>query len=266
MKKNSVFIFVVLIFLCIPVVVNAHPGRTDANGCHYCRTNCAKWGLSNGEYHCHNNSSSNTETIVKQKSSDNSIKSIIIDGEKITISESMIYQTTKDKLDIIVIPNSEYAEHEIDNTSLSVGENNITIKVTAENGNVKKYNLKVIREELSNNTNVSIKVDNEVIDFNVDKPNITVSSETENLDYSYILEDKNSTLKVTGDKNLKTGENIVTFTVTSQDNTQKDYVLIVNKSENIGAVVFTIAVLSLAGVAGYKYQKKKKQISNASNY
>lgn len=79
----------------------------------------------------------------------------------------MIYQTTKDKLDIIVIPNSEYAEHEIDNTSLSVGENNITIKVTAENGSVKKYNLKVIREELSNNTNVSIKVDNEVIDFNV---------------------------------------------------------------------------------------------------
>lgn len=49
----------------------------------------------------------------------------------------MIYQTTKDKLDIIVIPNSEYAEHEIDNTSLSVGENNITIKVTAENGSVK---------------------------------------------------------------------------------------------------------------------------------
>lgn len=39
MKKNSVFICVVLIFLCIPVVVNAHPGRTDANGCHYCRTN-----------------------------------------------------------------------------------------------------------------------------------------------------------------------------------------------------------------------------------
>lgn len=58
----------------------------------------------------------------------------------------------------------------------------------------------------------------------------------------------------------------IEFTVTSQDNTQKDYVLIVNKSENIGAVVFTIAVLSLAGVAGYKYQKKKKQISNASNY
>ena len=58
----------------------------------------------------------------------------------------------------------------------------------------------------------------------------------------------------------------IEFTVISEDNTQKDYVLIVNKSENVGAVFLTITVLSLAGVAGYKYQKKKKQISNASNY
>lgn len=79
------------------------------------------------------------------------------------------------------------------------------------------------------------------------------------MNYSYVLEDINSTLKVTGDKNLKTGENIVTFKVVAEDNTQRDYILIVNKSENVGAVFLTITVLSLAGVAGYKYQKKKKQ-------
>ncbi|PIR83922.1 hypothetical protein COU18_00710 [Candidatus Kaiserbacteria bacterium CG10_big_fil_rev_8_21_14_0_10_51_14] len=38
----------------IPAVVYAHPGNTDASGCHTCRTNCPKWGLSTGEYHCHN--------------------------------------------------------------------------------------------------------------------------------------------------------------------------------------------------------------------
>lgn len=32
----------------------AHPGRTDISGCHTCRTNCSSWGLSTGEYHCHN--------------------------------------------------------------------------------------------------------------------------------------------------------------------------------------------------------------------
>ena len=30
-----------------------HPGRTAADGCHYCRTNCEKWGEVEGERHCH---------------------------------------------------------------------------------------------------------------------------------------------------------------------------------------------------------------------
>ncbi|MDO8557272.1 MAG: YHYH domain-containing protein [Candidatus Jorgensenbacteria bacterium] len=35
-------------------IVLAHPGSTDSSGCHTCRTNCPNWGLSYGEYHCHN--------------------------------------------------------------------------------------------------------------------------------------------------------------------------------------------------------------------
>ncbi len=30
-----------------------HPGGTDRNGCHICRTNCSRWGLRPGERHCH---------------------------------------------------------------------------------------------------------------------------------------------------------------------------------------------------------------------
>ena len=29
----------------------AHPARTAADGCHYCRTNCAQWGEVAGERH-----------------------------------------------------------------------------------------------------------------------------------------------------------------------------------------------------------------------
>lgn len=36
-----------------PTACEAHPGGKDSNGCHTCKTNCAKWGLSTGEYHCH---------------------------------------------------------------------------------------------------------------------------------------------------------------------------------------------------------------------
>ena len=42
-----------LLIVSLPGNVLAHPGNTDASGCHTCRTNCPKWGLSSGEYHCH---------------------------------------------------------------------------------------------------------------------------------------------------------------------------------------------------------------------
>lgn len=50
MKKLG---YLVIAYLLFPSVIFAHPGRTDSSGCHTCRTNCAKWGLSTGEYHCH---------------------------------------------------------------------------------------------------------------------------------------------------------------------------------------------------------------------
>lgn len=31
----------------------AHPGNTSADGCHYCRTNCDKWGVAWNQRHCH---------------------------------------------------------------------------------------------------------------------------------------------------------------------------------------------------------------------
>jgi hypothetical protein len=32
----------------------AHPGGRNKEGCHTCKAHCAKWGLEDGEYHCHN--------------------------------------------------------------------------------------------------------------------------------------------------------------------------------------------------------------------
>lgn len=45
---------VVLALLTLwPSVTFAHPGNTAADGCHYCRTNCDKWGVTWNERHCH---------------------------------------------------------------------------------------------------------------------------------------------------------------------------------------------------------------------
>ncbi|WP_414813092.1 stalk domain-containing protein [Paenibacillus alvei] len=53
----------------------AHPGRTDSNGGHTCRTNCEKWGLEYGEYHYHNGGSKSSSKKSSSSKSSNSSKS-----------------------------------------------------------------------------------------------------------------------------------------------------------------------------------------------
>src|SRR4051812_15851277 len=48
------------LFLLLPSTASAHPGRTDSNGGHTCRTNCEQWGLEYGEYHYHNGGGSSS--------------------------------------------------------------------------------------------------------------------------------------------------------------------------------------------------------------
>lgn len=61
MKRILGFVVVVVLMLSsTPSSVKAHPGRTDANGCHTCKTNCGKWGLEYGQYHCHNGGGSSS--------------------------------------------------------------------------------------------------------------------------------------------------------------------------------------------------------------
>jgi hypothetical protein len=50
-KLINIALFLLLFW---PLASLAHPGRTDAYGCHTCRTNCPSWGLDYDEYHCHN--------------------------------------------------------------------------------------------------------------------------------------------------------------------------------------------------------------------
>lgn len=51
----------ILLFLIVPKTTLAHPGRTAADGCHYCRTNCDKWGVPWNERHCHGTGSPSEE-------------------------------------------------------------------------------------------------------------------------------------------------------------------------------------------------------------
>jgi micrococcal nuclease len=56
MTKLTVFLFILFFLFVLPSRIAAHPGRTAADGCHYCRTNCASWGVPANERHCHGGS------------------------------------------------------------------------------------------------------------------------------------------------------------------------------------------------------------------
>lgn len=51
MRNLSMAILLVALLWGQPA--SAHPGNTAADGCHYCRTNCDRWGEAWGERHCH---------------------------------------------------------------------------------------------------------------------------------------------------------------------------------------------------------------------
>lgn len=92
--------------LIIPSISFAHPGRTDSSGCHTCRTNCASWGLSTGEYHCHR-SKGVTQPIepVRSIRNDNGIgKTVPAPEYKVPVVESA--NTAKDVQPTVKTANS----------------------------------------------------------------------------------------------------------------------------------------------------------------
>lgn len=86
-------------------------------------------------------------------SSDNLIKSLKIKGYSIDFDSNKLEYSIKVKnnvksLDLEVILNDENASYEISgNQNFKVGENTVTIKVTAEDGSERTYTLKVTKEK-----------------------------------------------------------------------------------------------------------------------
>ncbi|MFA6391631.1 MAG: YHYH domain-containing protein [Patescibacteria group bacterium] len=79
--KKKLLIFLLVLFLSSSNVAFAHPGRTDSNGGHVCRTNCASWGLKTGQYHKHKKAVK--KKIVKKETKKSSHKNVkTISGKK----------------------------------------------------------------------------------------------------------------------------------------------------------------------------------------
>ena len=277
MKKKIKGLIIVMIVILSPLYVEAHPGRTDSNGCHTFKKNCAKWGLSYGQYHCHGKKNSSTSTsssntnktpTTKVLDSNKNIKSISIDNTNIEVKDTMEYNTYSKVNNIDIILESTKSKYEISNYSnISIGDNNIKITVTSEDNTSKEYNLNIKYLEEPNISSISINNDN--IDIN------------DYMEYHTTLDSVNintlSNSKVEYDNNIKLNDginNVELKLLDSNDNVYKTYTLNIikdsisssnsdnkeNTSNSDGAITTIFLILVTAII--YRMLKKKKHIKS----
>jgi hypothetical protein len=64
--KILLIAFSAIFLLLTAEPIFAHPGRTAGDGCHYCRTNCDKWGEAWNQRHCHGGGSVRSAPVYTQ--------------------------------------------------------------------------------------------------------------------------------------------------------------------------------------------------------
>lgn len=202
-------------------------------------------------------------TPTPELSSNTSLKSVTVDGNSIEVSDWMEYQTTNERVDIVVETADSNATYTVHNRDLLEGENPIEIEVTAPNGDIKSYTLTVVREELSDNTNIHVIIDGEEVTFDsTGNAEVTVSSTTEQIEYTYTLEDENAAVEIEEIETLQTGDNLMKFLVTAQDGTQETYEITIHKysfAEEAIITILSFAILGGIGYGIYYFVKKRKK-------
>lgn len=194
------------------------------------------------------------------KSSNNYLSSITVNVGNLSpefYRETFEYTVENLPEDITEIEVNATAEDERANISglgvisLEPGENRIQIDVTAENENVREYVLIVnTKEELLESdlrldelqiSQIDKNGEFKTLDIPFDKETFEYTVEVENdivdLDVNPTVQKEGIIVETTGEKNLKDGENIVSITLTAQNNEeiQTSYIIKVNRKSGIEA-------------------------------
>lgn len=283
-KRKKILLGMICVLILYPSGIQAHPGRTDASGCHTCKTNCAEWGLKAGEYHCHganpsiqnststntnvnsqnttmNGGQSSTVSQTPQLSSDTSLNKIIVEDQEIIVNDVMTYKTKEDQVKIQAFPADNKASVQYDKiVSLSLGINEVHLLVTAENGMTKDYILHITREEvLSDNTDVRIWVDGKEVTFINGKSSMIYLSDQDKVDIQYELEDQKSKIKITGNDKIPSGRSSILVEVTAENGKMQTYEIIVERMDTVTLVISGILMLAIVigGLWLYDHFKHK---------
>ena len=215
------------------------------------------------------NSSNKSKTTVKTTDSSKNnnekvIKYIKINDEKIEFTDNKInlnVDFSVEKADVVVKLQNDEDKYEVyGGEVLMPGINTVTIIVTRKNETTYRYDINIKRPETSNYLS-SVEIKNSSIKFDKNKNNYTINvdKDTNKLDLIAKLEDKNATMKITGNSNLKNGSKVEIKVTDTKGNTNT-YVITVKKSDAryIKIIIIIVALLSALTV-GYKLVQNKKR-------
>lgn len=279
MKKFKLILFITIILFSLINIVKADEGTV------YSPRECfgITYGIHNG--HWHQAIQKGNEYIAEgnpiytypcSPSNDPTLKSITINGNNITVSDKMEFQTYDETANIIATPNYQYAKIEYEqNKKLEIGNNNITIKITGNGGLTKNYELNIIRNKvLSINNNIKkITINDKEYKFKENTINdIFVTSNQKALDIKVTPEDSNAKIKIEGNENLKAGDNKVTIICQAENGETQKYYINFHKSmvftdvigTIIGILILALPIIIMIIIIAHK--NKKKYINNSHYY
>ncbi|MBP3707443.1 MAG: cadherin-like beta sandwich domain-containing protein [Clostridia bacterium] len=183
-------------------------------------------------------------TEQPKKSEDKSLKSLSVEGFEITpafnpeVTEySIIVGKDIEKVEVKAEANDEKSKVEIANVEkIEDGDNLIKIVVTAEDGTARTYSINAKKQEEKVVGLASLKIQGYTIEpkFTTDvyEYKLTIlDPKVTNLEVITNANAENAKIEVTGNTNIKPGENIISIKVTSEDG--KDtatYKIVVNKT------------------------------------
>ena len=192
-------------------------------------------------------------TTVTKKSNDNYLKELSTTSgdlspvfSKTVSNYSITIPYDTNKLDLKAIASDSKAKVTITgNSNLKVGNSVIEIEVTAEDGSSRSYTINVTKKsQASNNKLTDIIVDGGDINIKFDPEkyeyNITLDEGTKSLDIKSLIDNPNAKVEVTGNKDLKDGNNVILIKVTDENGFVQYYKINAYKKAANGVMLFGV--------------------------
>jgi len=164
-------------------------------------------------------------TLNVPASNNTNITAFTINGSDVVDGDTFEVDAGVTSVDVVVETEDSDATYEVaGGSNLVIGENELTVTVTAADGET-TAEYKVTIYVPSNDTAVtSIQVDGlETLEGDI----VSVPSDATSVDVSVTTRDENAQVTVVGADELQIGDNTVTVTVTAQDGSTRDYVFTV---------------------------------------